>query len=50
VPTTNEPPTTEPPTTTTTTIAPVIPVDALVPVASHALTAGVLVAIAQSTD
>jgi hypothetical protein len=48
-----QPPTTEPPTvptTPTTTIAPVIPVDALIPVASHALTAGVLVAIAQSTD
>ena len=54
LPPTTEPPTTEPPTAPTTepttTIAPVIPVDALVPVASHALTAGVLVAIAQSTD
>jgi len=55
-PTTVPPPVTEPPTVPstneppTTTIAPVIPVDALVPVASHALTAGVLVAIAQSTD
>jgi hypothetical protein len=49
-PPTTEPPTTEAPTTPTTTIAPVIPVDALVPVASHALTAGVLVAIAKSTD
>jgi cysteine-rich secretory family protein len=48
-----EPPTTVPPTTeppTTTTVAPAIAVDALVPVASNALTAGVLVAIAQSTD
>ena len=43
------PPPTEPPTTTT-TVAPAIAVDALVPVASNALTAGVLVAIAQSTD
>jgi hypothetical protein len=47
-PTTEAPTTTEPPTTTT--VAPVVPVDALVPVASNALTAGVLVAIAQSTD
>jgi hypothetical protein len=45
---TAEPPTV--PTTPTTTVAPVIPVDALVPVASNALTAGVLMAIAQSTD
>jgi hypothetical protein len=48
VPTTTVPPTTEPPTTTT-TVAPVISVNALVPVASNALTAGVLVAIAAST-